>query len=245
MSDGLTFLIYGPSKTGKSYLADTSPAPRLVLDAEGGNGTRWTPSRKTFWNPLKEKPPVVDGSWETCIVNVLDYPTIQQAYAWLNSGEHPFRSVTLDSVSEVQQRAIDALVGIDPMKTQDWGTLLRQMSKTIRDFRDLTQHPINPLSAVVFVAMARVIDGRSAPYVQGQLATILPYQVDVFGYLTHVPDPTMPGVTRRYLMVKPDPGYESGQRVGGRLGDWVEIPDHEQTMTDMINKVFGEEGVRA
>jgi AAA domain len=243
VSDGLSFLIHGPSKTGKSSLADTAPAPRLVLDAEGGNGSRWTPSKKTTWDPNRDNPPEVDGSWDTCIVNVRDYQTVQRAFDWLNSGAHPFKSVTIDSVSETQQRAIDALRGTDPMQTQDWGTLLRQMSKLIRDFRDLINHPTNPMSAVLFIAMTRQDgSGCHVPYVQGQLATVLPYQVDVLGYLTRVPDPNQPGVLHRYLMLQPDPGYLSGERVGGRLGGYVHVPDHQPTVTTMLSTVFGAEG---
>lgn len=237
IQEGLTFLVHGDTKVGKSWFADTAPGPRLILDAEGGNSSRWTPSKKRTWDPLREQPPPADGSWETCIVNVRNYRTVQQAYAWLDSGQHPFRSVIIDSVSETQQRAIDDLVGVDPMRREDWGTLLRQMSKTIRDFRDLANHPTNPLAAVIFVAMSREHNGKSVPYVQGQLATILPYQVDVLGYLTQIPDPTS-GINRRYLMIRSDPSYESGERVGGRLGDWVEIPDHDQTVTRMISKVY-------
>lgn len=246
LGNGLSILVHGASKSGKSWLADTSVPPRLVLDAEGGNGTRWTPSKKAFWDPTREAPPQADGSWETCIVNVRDYISVQRAYEWLNSGQHPFRSVTIDSVSETQQRGVDALVGTEIMKTQDWGTLLRQMSKLIRDFRDLINHPTNPLSTVLFIAMTRAdAAGRHVPYVQGQLATVLPYQVDVLGYLNQVPDPNTPGAFNRFMMIQPDPGYLSGERVGGRLGGYVHIPDNDQTVTKMLAMVFGEEGDNA
>jgi hypothetical protein len=243
LGDGLSILIHGASKSGKSWLADTSPQPRLVLDAEGGNGTRWTPSKKVFWDPTREAPPTADGSWETCIVNVRDYASVQRAYEWLNSGQHPFRSVTIDSVSETQQRGVDALVGTDIMKTQDWGTLLRQMSKLVRDFRDLINHPTNPLSTVMFICMSKETGtGQFVPYVQGQLATILPYQVDVLGFLNRIPDPNVPGAFNRFLMIQPDAGYLSGERVGGRLGGYVHIPDNDQTVVKMLTTVFGEEG---
>lgn len=241
MTEGLSFLVHGPSKTGKSWLADTSPSPRLVLDAEGGNGTRWTPSRKVFWDPLAGAPPEYDGRWDTCIVNVRSYPTVKRAYDWLNMGQHPFASATMDSVSETQQRCVDDLVGTDLMKTQDWGTLLREMSKTIRDFRDLTSHPTRPLSAVVFICMSREVNGKQKPYVQGQLSTILPYQVDVLGYLDKIPDPNQPGVSNRFLMIQPGMAgrcYESGERVGGRLGAYLHVPDNDQTVQRMLDLVF-------
>ena len=241
MSDGLSFLIYGRSKVGKSWLADTAPAPRLVLDAEGGNGSRWTPSKKVRWDPISSAPPAADGSWETCIVNVRAYEIIKRVYEWLRSGEHPFRTVTIDSVSETQQRCIDGLVGTEIMQPKDWGTLLREMSKTIRDFRDLTEHPTRPLQAVVFIASTRESDGRQRPYVQGQLASVLPYQVDVLTYVQHIPDPNDPRVFNRFMMLQPDQAYESGDRCGGRLPPYIHVADTDQTLTNVLSTVFKQE----
>ena len=103
-------IVYGASKTGKSWLGDTTPAPRLVLDAEGGS--RFTPSRKTTWNPGKDEPPKHDGTWDTCLVPVTTYQAVRQAYEWLYSGRHQFRSVVIDSISETQQRCVDDIAGM-------------------------------------------------------------------------------------------------------------------------------------
>lgn len=227
---GLSLLVHGHSKVGKSWLGSTTPAPRLVLDAEGGS--RFTPGTKVVWDPTKEAPPEA-GDWETCLVYVHDFAAVLQAYAWLNSGQHPFRSVSLDSVSEIQQRCVDSLVGTDQMKTQDWGTLLRQVSAVVRNFRDLVTHQTRPLDAVVLIAMTRQVETRWRPYVQGQLATVLPYYVDVCGYLFTEQMET--GALRRRLLVAPHADFEAGERVGGRLGAVVDDPD----VSVMINTVFG------
>lgn len=241
MSDfcGVSALVYGPSKGGKSTLADTTPSPRLVLDAE--MGSRFTPSKKVVWDPTKDVPPEADGSWETAIVPVRDYATVLKAYEWLNSGKHPFRSVVLDSVSEIQQRAIDALVGVNPMMMADWGTLLRQVGDLVRKFRDLTTNQVKPLDAVIMIAMARQRqDGTWHPHVQGSLSTTLPYVVDLLTYL--VPVTTEDGTVVRRLLVGPVQGYETGERVGGRLGQYIDNPN----ITDMLQRVRGiDEGVVA
>ena len=209
----LSILVHGLSKTGKTWLGDTSPAPRLVLDAEGGN--RFTESRKVLWDPTTSGPPVADGTWDTCLVFVRDFETIQLAYQWLAAGQHPFKSVVVDSISEVQQRCVDSLVGTDPMKMQNWGELLRKMSDLVRKLRDLTIHPTNPLEAIVIIAMTRKInDDRFVPYVQGQLATTLPYYIDVTGYF--FTEQTENGLQRR-MLVEPHPQFEAGDRTG-RLG---------------------------
>lgn len=229
---GVSMIVHGPAKSGKSTLGDTTPAPRLVLDSE--MGSRFTPSKKKVWDPVKEAPPVADGSWETCIVYVRDYRSVLKAYEWLDSGKHPFRSVVMDSISETQQRAVDALVGIQQPNQQDWGTLLRQVSDLVRKFRDLTTNPVKPLDAVVFIAMTRQgRDGDSTwrPHVQGSLATTLPYFCDVVGYLCVAQEGD--GTAIRRLFTGPVPGFETGERVGGRLGVYTDNPN----ITEMLARV--------
>lgn len=52
---GISALVYGFAKAGKSSLADSGPVPRLILDIEGTSF--WTPSRKRYWNPMTEPIP--------------------------------------------------------------------------------------------------------------------------------------------------------------------------------------------
>ena len=230
---GVSILVHGPSKSGKSFLSDTSPSPRLILDAEGGASTRFTNSRKIIWNPLNEHPPKDDGTWDTCIVYVRSFQDVQRAYEWLNSGQHPFKSITIDSLSETQQRCIDAIVGTEQMKTQDWGELLRKMSSLIRSYRDLIIHPTNPLRTVMFIAMTRDNDGVRRPYVQGQLANTLPYYVDVCGYLWSELDSDT-GVVKRRLLCAQHSAFEAGDRTG-KLGNVVEDPN----IITMLGLIYG------
>lgn len=231
---GISAIVHGPAKSGKSFLGDSTPGPRLVLDAE--MGSRFTPSKKKVWDPAKEAPPVADGTWETCIVYVRDYRSVLKAYEWLDSGKHPFRSVVLDSISEIQQRAVDALAGIQQPTQQEWGTLLRQVSDLVRRFRDLTTNPAKPLDAVVFIAMTkqgRDGDATWRPHVQGSLAVTLPYFTDIVGYLCNTQQPD--GTSVRRLFVGPVNGFETGERVGGRLGTHIDNPD----ITEMLARVRG------
>lgn len=198
-------------------------------------GTRFLKSAKVTWDPQRHAPPDGDGSWETCVVHVRDYDVIKRVYQWLDSGKHPFRSVTLDSISEIQQRAIDSLVGTDQMKTQDWGNLLREVSAMVRRFRDLTNHPTNPLMSVLAIAMSNQVGDPPVwkPYVQGQLASRLPYYVDVCGYM--FVDRDEEGAETRRLLVAQHPQYEAGERVGGVLGQVVDDPN----ISTMIDQIFG------
>lgn len=232
MSDmpGISMIVYGPSKGGKSTMGDTTPAPRLVLDAE--MGSRFTPSKKVYWDPRTEKIPEYDGSWETCLVTVRDYNTVLKAYEWLNTGQHPFRSVVIDSISEVQQRLADSLKGDDPLELRDWGEMLRKASLLVRNLRDLTTHAVKPLDAVLLIAMAQQRqDNIWQPHVQGALKTTLPYMVDLLTYLAAVTRED--GTIVRRLLVGPTPGYATGERVGGRLGHFIDNPN----ITDMLSVI--------
>lgn len=229
---GINLIVYGDAKVGKSWLGATTPAPRLILDAEGGS--HFTPGRKTVWNPLAEAPPVPSDAWETAIVDVRDYATMERAYQWLHSGQHGFRSVTIDSISEIQQRAVDQIAGRDQMKQQDWGALLRNISSLIRSCRDLTRHPTNPLDAVVFLAMEQVHGPQQKirPFMQGQMGQTFPYFVDVCAYLDEVlADDSATYVHRLYT--SRIPGYVTGERVGGCLGRFIDNP----TIADMITTI--------
>lgn len=233
----MSILIHGPSKAGKSTLAATAPAPRLLLDAEHGH--KFLPIRLVYWNPAAEAPPEPDGTWDTVVVPVREYDTMLQVYRWLQSGQHPFKSLIIDSISEIQTQCMEKLAGREQVQMRQWGELLRHMTGLMRDLRDLTMHPTNPLTAVVITAMTTHKDGKWRPYLQGQSATSAPYYFDVCGYIATEqyphPDPTQGPYTVRRLYVGPSSDYVSGERVGGRLGSVVEQSDLDiAKMLDMV-----------
>jgi AAA domain len=245
---GLSFLIHGPAKAGKSTVGVSGPAPGFVLDVEGS--AYWTPTRKVYWNPLRETvpspgrhltagygQPSVTPSWESAIVLVREARTVSETYRILASGQHPFNSGTMDSVSEVQQRVIDDLAGTRQMQRENWGALLRQVSSMVRMYRDLITHPVKPLWSMCFIAGTH-FDGRTGkwrPLVQGQAQDFLPYYVDILGYLGANAD------NSRHLLIGPHPQYETGERVGGRLPYSMQIgypgrPGY--TLESMIRQVL-------
>lgn len=244
MSDvqrSLTIMVYGESKVGKSTFAVTAPYPRLMLDVEGGH--RFLPINVKYWDPLREEPPVADGTWDTCVVMVRDYDTVLKAYQWLQIGKHQFKSLIIDSISELQVKCMDNIAGKNQMQMQQWGELLRHMGALLRDLRDLTMHPTAPLEAVVLTAMARPgQDGRLRPYLQGQLAIQAPYFYDVLGAINVEtianPDPTQAPYKARRMYVERTDQFEAGERVQGRLGKIVEQQD--LGIERMLDMIFGE-----
>jgi hypothetical protein len=234
---GLSLLVHGDAKSGKSTLADSGPVPRLIMDIEGTS--YWTPSRKVYWNPMREHPPVPDGSWDSCIVLIRQAREIDRVYQVLQSGQHPFNSLSVDSLTEMQQRVIDELSpGTGKVDRDQWGVILRKITAMARAYRDLITHPTKPLWSVTFVAGTSQYNGKWRPMVQGQSRDYLPYYVDLLGYIHANPDNT------RDLLIGPHPTYETGERVGGRLPYAMRLgyPGRVQgwSIEDMIKTVIKE-----
>ena len=250
---GLSFFVHGMAKAGKSSLGDSGPQPRLIVDVEGTSV--WTPSKKTYWNPLRESPPQIERvmtagygkpsftpSWESCIALATDANTVFQTYQVLASGRHPFNSLSVDSVTEVQQRVIDGLAkGFSKVGRDEWGELLRRVMKMARDYRDLINNPVKPLWSVCFISGTHrnINTGRWEPLLQGQIQDYFPYYVDVLGYLGANPDGS------RQLLVGPHPMFATGERIGGRLPYALQIgypgrPGY--TIESMVQQVL--QGVR-
>lgn len=203
-----TALFHGFSKTGKSWLLDTLPAPRLILDVEGR--ARFTPSQpKVYWDPKAGEPPEA-GDWVTCVAPVPDYDTLLAAYHWLRSGKHPFVSVGIDSLMEAQKRAKDVIVpGVEAFQRDNWGELLRRLEKLVREYRDLRQIPATGVRVMAFLAGTRETEsGVKEPLLEGAIHDQVAYLVDTVGYLykTQRED----GTFVRGLLVDQQPGFIAG-----------------------------------
>lgn len=232
----MTFLIHGLSKTGKSTLAATAPAPRLLMDVEAAS--RFLPIKSVKWDPLAEAPPQYDGSWDTAVVPTNNWLQVQKAYEWLVSGQHPFRSFIIDSISELQYRYIENVSGRAAPKLQEWGDIYRAVGGLIRDIRDLTFVPHAGLECIVMTAMTEVNDkGAWTPLLQGQLRKSVSYFPDVTGFLYLSEDwNELAGemVERRILQTRRSPTVEAGERVQGRVAPFVENPNLAQLILDVF-----------
>ncbi len=242
---GLSIMLHGFQKQGKSSLGDSGPRPVLVLDVE--TASFWTPSSKIYWNPQRETVPTwpqdsralsPDGLWDTCIVIIHDYQELYSLLAFLNKGAHPFNSVSMDSVTEIQQRIMYGLTGTKQMEQKHWGALLRNVNALIRGYRDLITHPTRPVWAVTYIAGthwdARM--GKYRPLVQGASQDYLPYVPDALGWLEAQPDGS------RTLWIGPSQFHETGERLWGRLPSQMQlgypgvVPGW--TVSDMVTQVL-------
>lgn len=241
----LSGLIFGNSKAGKSTLSVTGPTPRLLMDVESASRFLSSPRlahpiKPIKWNPARQKPPVPDGTWDTAVVATRDWSTVGKAYEWLASGSHPFKSFIIDSISELQNRYIEQTSGRSQATTNQWGDVYRTVGGLVRDIRDLTMHPTNPVECIIMTAMSKHIDGQKRAWCQGQLQTFLPYAMDFTGYLYL--DQEVDGLTGevkevRRLLTRITREVEAGERVAGA---WPAILDNPNIST-MIDMVFGEQ----
>lgn len=243
-SDGMFLVGRSMIPTHNSTLTSTAPFPLLVLDAEGSwkfideaGFKSGKPLRKKTWDPLRESIPRHDGSWDVVRVHVDSWQTMTSVYQHLSQSQHDFKSLVLDSITEVQRRCKTKIKGTEQMQIQQWGQLLDQMDGLIRGFRDLMFLDTNPITCVIFVAETKMDEGKWRPYMQGQIRYTMPYWVDICGYLFTEQRPNgdqTEKVKRLLIGAGVNPAYVAGERVQGRLPDIIDNPN----ISDMLARVY-------
>jgi hypothetical protein len=259
ITPALSMIVHGYSKVGKSLLGASTPWPRVLFDVE--SAARFLPIKAITWDPASPppQPPKTgkDGQpeWDTAVVTVREWRDVLTGLDWLKQGDHPFRSATVDSISELQYRYVEHVAGRDQMKIQDWGAALREVGGFVRDLRDLTTHPTHPLEAVVLTSMTKEDNqGIMRPYLQGQLRDQIPYLPDVCAWLYVEPDEH--GTETRWLQTRRMNGKEAGERVGGRIPPVIKLPQvtgeteaeiraKNVTFEKLIKMVFKGRGIAA
>ena len=220
---GIVIAVHGEPKVGKTWFAASGPKPVLLIDAEAG-GTEYVPGRKVAWDYRNYAPPAADGSWDAAIATIRSTADFDAVMAHQGRG-WPFRSVSLDSLSELQVRARRELAPTGDMDMQLWGKLLARMESIVHRLRDLTILD-EMCESVTMVCGTRMDDqGKMQPGLQGASARMVAYAVDLMLYLYLSPSQTELGAVDRLGLTAPKPHAAAGNRLGGALPELVLDPD--------------------
>jgi AAA domain len=144
VQDPLTALLYGRAGSGKTVTAATFPKPLLILDIK----ERGTES-------IAESPDID-------VVQISTWEQFEQFYWYIVSGDHRYKTVVVDHLSQLQELAIATLRAKLNLKSDDafhkgqWGTVSGQLKEWILNYRDLRDKGM----AVCFVAHDRQFGGE-------------------------------------------------------------------------------------
>lgn len=140
----LAVLLYGRSGTGKTTVASSFPKPLLLLDVRE-KGTDSVAN--------------VKGGH---VGSITEWDEFESMYWYLKKGGHPYKTVVIDQVSQLQDLAIRKALetnkkeATDPVAKRDFGVASGLMKTWLLDYRDLIDEDIN----VVFIAHDRSIGGE-------------------------------------------------------------------------------------
>lgn len=184
-SSFLNILIYGDSGTGKTTLAGSadqvpSMRPVLFIDIEGGTES------------LRHTYPDVET------VRVRTWKEMQEVYNVLHEGSHEYRTIVLDSLTEIQKFNMYNIMtdlaqkrpDLDPdvPGMREWGKNLEQIRRMVRGFRDLEMNTI--FTALVkedknqktgIVTQKPSLSGKMADEVAAFLDVVVYYYVKQIG----------------------------------------------------------------
>lgn len=237
----LNILVHSPGGHGKTTLiASATEDPRLypilVLDDEGGAPLRFAglpPERFTLRR----------------IRNMQD---VNDIYEYLYKGNHPYKSVALDSITDLQKMGLTEfvygsamsvpdtfkgkVVEVKQAEIQHWGKSHTQMTMMMRYFRDLPMH-------VIFTTLSQTVKDEVTGKVTttvalpGKQADEIPGIPDIVGYLDVV---KIDGQQKRVLKVQPNGKIVCKDRTDA-LGDGliIEKTGGLSKMLDLIWKKYG------
>ena len=197
-ADGVKILVYGQAGAGKTSLIPTLPDP-VILSAEGGLLS------------------IADSGLP--FIQITNMATLREAYSWLLESDEAkkFKSVALDSISEIAEVCLGAEMKKAKDPRQAYGEMQTTMAEAIRSFRDL------PHENVYFSAklektqdeMGRLLYSPSMP--GNKTGQALPYFFDIVAALRVEKDAE--GVMQRALMLETDGLWQAKDR-SGKLDAW-------------------------
>jgi len=231
----LTYADYGVGKTtfAASACDDPRTSPQLVLDFEGGAPLRY-----------------LDKDPKTYTIRTIrSIKDLNAYYDYLRKGNHPYKSVSLDSMTEIQKLGLyefvygpgmtyeDMFKGnmleIKTAEIQHWGKSGTQMAMIIRAFRDLPMH-------VFFTCLSQTMKDEVTGLITttvalpGKQADEIPGIPDIVGYMEmERPKPGTNDAPRRIMRVQPNGKVKAKDRTHA-LGAGL----YDPTVTKMLDLIY-------
>lgn len=230
----LKMIVYGQPGVGKTSLLATAglhklTAPILLINIEGG----MLSVADSSVLGLKEPPDIVD---------LKGFKHLESIFWYLAKGDHPYKSVGIDSLSELQMVNLESIVGqmigkvgrsgarresLDDIWQEDYGTSTQQLRRVVRQFRDLPMHVF--FSCHDSSSMDKDKNETVHPALTPKLRSSVMGYMDVIGYLyvdSEVATEEENGdQTSRRLLCRPYGKWVAKDRSPGqRLGLMVEQP---------------------
>ncbi|MEE9601275.1 MAG: AAA family ATPase, partial [Thermoplasmata archaeon] len=246
----LNLLIYGDYGVGKTHLAGTSadvPQMRdvILINAEAGDLTL---SGKEYSFPLIDSIRVNDYA---TVARVYDFLKVHCKYRDANDTDklrdlearlrgvdakkikkpRMYRTVLIDSGTEVESYCMNALLGItdatkmdEEMASAEWGEYKRNLNmvkRMVRNFRDLPMH-------VIMTCAQRWVQDEAKkfnyhPAMTGQLSDAVQGFMDMVGYYI-TSGTSEEGKTNRRLYVAPTGRFKAKCRISGFKGTHFDNP---------------------
>jgi AAA domain len=231
----LNVLAIGPSGLGKTTFAATAiddprTSPVLFLNWEGGGELR-----------LVEKDPT-----KYTLRTISKMEDLNFYYEYLAKGDHPYKSVVIDSLTETQKLGLAEfvygksgdkipkkdIVSIKTAEIQHWGKSGLQMAMLLRLFRDLRMH-------VIFTGLDTVVKDELTGKVNytialpGKQATEIPGIPDIVGWMDTMKDPKDLKNLKRVMKFQPDGKIQAKDRTDA-LGAGMMDP----SVTKMLDFIF-------
>ncbi len=197
-ANGVKVLVYGQAGAGKTSLIKTLPAP-VVLSAEGGLLS------------------IQDA--DLPYLEISSMANLMEAYEWLTGSEGKgFKSVALDSISEIAEVCLNTEKKIAKDPRQAYGAMQEQMADVIRSFRDLPGRHVY-MTAKCEKSQDETGKMLYSPSMPGKSLTMqLPYFFDMVFALRVEKDSE--GTTHRMLMTDSDGNWQAKNRAAGKLDMW-------------------------
>lgn len=206
---GVKALVYSGSGIGKTMLMATLPSPILISAESGLLSLRKANVERVFGVAT----PGIE--YDVKVIKVTTVDDLTAAHKWVagNAWTMGFRSVGLDSISEIMETVLaNAKLQVkDPR--QAYGELIEKGQMLVRAFRDLPG--LNVCVAAKMEPSKDEMTGvtKYGPSVPGsKLGPSLPYFFDEVFRLGVNKDPQ--GKTYRFLQTQPDIQYEAKDRSG-------------------------------